>query len=186
MGAQNRLLNCIVAAFLSLVTFSLPGAAQDPALDDLFAELKTAEPRDAQRIAADIELAWTRSGSSAADLLLKRGKDALDAGDVKVAIEHFTALTDHAPEFAEGWHMRAMAYSEAEKFGPALADLEQALALNPRHYNAIASLGGVLYQIGRYDMAREAFDIVLSIHPHHEDVTEAVGAVEREIGGRDL
>ncbi|MEO1139211.1 MAG: tetratricopeptide repeat protein [Pseudomonadota bacterium] len=166
--------------------FSLPLAAQDNQLDELFAELLTAEPRDARRIAGDIELAWTRSGSSAADLLLKRGTDAMEAGDVMAAIEHFTALTDHAPDFAEGWHMRAMAYADAEMFGPALADIEKALALNPRHYNAIASLGGILYQIERYDMAKEAFEHVLAIHPHHEDVTDAMSAVEREIGGREL
>lgn len=186
MSVETRLLNCIVAAFLSLVMISLPAGAQDAALDEKFAELQTAEPRDARRIAKDIELAWTRSGSSAADLLLKRGTDAFEAGDVGVAIEHFTALTDHAPEFAEGWHMRAMAFAEAEMYGPALSDIETALALNPRHYNAIASLGGILYQIGRYDMAKEAFQLVLAIHPHHEEVTQAMGAVELEIGGRDL
>lgn len=186
MGVMNRLSNCIVAALLPLVMFSLPGAAQDAALDPLFAELQEAEPRDAARIAADIELAWTRSGSSAADLLVKRGQDALEAGNVKLAIEHFTALTDHAPEFAEGWHMRAMAYADAERFGPALADIEKALALNPRNFNAIASLGGILYHVGRYDMAKEAFELVLGFHPHHKEVLEALPMVEREIGGREL
>ncbi|MFN3211356.1 MAG: tetratricopeptide repeat protein [Roseovarius sp.] len=183
---MNRLSKCIVAALLLLVTFSLPGAAQDTALDPLFEQLKTAEPREANRIAKEIELAWTRSGSATADLLLKRGRDALEAGDTTAAIGHFTALTDHAPDFAEGYHMRAMAYADADLFGPALADIERALALNPRHYNAIASLGGILYHVENYHLAKQAFDLVLSMHPNHEDVAQVLPMVEREIGGWEL
>ena len=156
---MNRLSKYIVAAVLPLVMFSLPAGAQDPALDPLFEQLKEAEPQEANRISKEIELAWTRSGSATADLLLKRGRDALEAGDTKAAIEHFTALTDHAPDFAEGFHMRAMAYADAEKFGPALADIERALTLNPRHYNAIASLGGILYHVENYEKAKQAFDL---------------------------
>lgn len=186
MGVMNRLSKYIVAAVLPLVMFSLPGHAQDPALDPLFEQLKTAEPRDADRIAKEIELAWTRSGSATADLLLKRGRDALEAGDTKTAIEHFTALTDHAPDFAEGFHMRSLAYAEAEKFGPALADVERALTLNPRHFNAIASLGGILYHVERFEMSKAAFDLVLALYPHHKDVAQVLPMVEREIGGREL
>ncbi len=186
MGVMNRLSKRIVAALLLLVTFSLPSAAQDSGLDALFDQLRTAEPREASRISKEIELAWTRSGSATADLLLKRGRDALEAGDTRAAIEHFTALTDHAPDFAEGFHMRAMAYADAEMFGPALADVERALVLNPRHYNAIASLGGILYHVGRYQLAKQAFDLVLAMHPHHQDVMQVLPMVEREIGGREL
>ena len=37
------------------------------------------------------------------DLLLERGRKAMSEGDTNTAIEHLTALTDHAPNFAEGW-----------------------------------------------------------------------------------
>ena len=36
------------------------------------------------------------------DLLLGRGNEALEAEDYPTAIEHFSALIDHAPDFAEG------------------------------------------------------------------------------------
>lgn len=186
MSVRNTFLNSIVAALLATVMFSLPSEAEETRLDDLFSQLSSAEQAEARRVAKEIELELTKSGSPSADLLLKRGTDALDAGDVTAAIEHLTALTDHAPDFAEGWHMRAVAYSEAELFGPALADIEQALALEPRHYNAIASLGGILAQIDRMEMAKEAFELVLAIHPHHEDVSEALEHIERQIGGSEL
>ncbi len=167
--------------------FSLPSAAEESRLERFFAELAAAEDaKEARRIAKEIELEWTRSGSASADLLLKRGRDALEAGDVAAAIGHLTALTDHAPEFAEGWHTRAMAFADAELYGPALADIERTLALEPRHYNAMASLGGILAQSARPKMAKEAFEHALALHPFHEDVLQAMEHVNREIGGRDL
>jgi len=187
MGAQIRFLNRIVAAFLSIMVFSLPLAAGEAArLDHLFAQLQEADPRDARRIAKEIELEWSKSDSPAMDLLLKRGTDSFEAGDSQAAVEHFTALTDHAPEFAQGWHMRSLAYAELGLFGPALADIERALALQPRHYNAIASLGGILAEIDRPNMAIEAFERVLAIHPHHQDVSEALEHLQRASGSADL
>ncbi len=187
MSAKHLSLNSIVAAFAAIVAFSLPLAAQETRLDGLYADLsEAAEPKEARRLAKEIELEWTRSGSASADFLLKRGRDALQAGDIDEAIGHLTALTDHAPGFAEGWHMRATAFAAAELYGPAIADIERALALEPRHFNALASLGAILSAASRPEMAKEAFEFALAIHPHHEDVLKAMDHVDREIGGRDL
>jgi tetratricopeptide (TPR) repeat protein len=181
-------LNRIVAALAALVMFSLPASAQDAGrLDTLFEALRAAEEKsEARRIARDIEHEFTQSGSAAMDMLLKRGRDALEAGDSLAAIEHFTALTDHAPDFAEGWHMRSVAYSRVGLYGPALADIERALSINPRHFNAIYGLGVILEEVNKPDLAHEAFSRVLAIHPHHEAVTEAMERLDPEIGGRSL
>src|SRR6056297_1991587 len=140
MSAVLANLNRAVAALLFLCLFCAPGAslAQDgAAIDSLFARLKQADPGEAKRIGAEIRMEMAKSGSAAMDLLLKRGREALESGDTGAAIEHLTALTDHAPRFAEGWHMRSVAYARAELYGPALTDIERALALNPRHFPAI-------------------------------------------------
>ena len=94
----------IVAALSAVVMFSLPLAAvaQDGA-GDLLEELGSAQNEaQAQRIEKALFMEWSKSGSAAMDLLLKRGRDALEINDTGAAIEHLTALTDHAPEFAEG------------------------------------------------------------------------------------
>jgi|SRR6056297_103118 len=188
MSATSQHLNRIVAALLAVVMFSLPSAASDGArLDGLFEALKTAEtPAQARRVARDIEHALAQSGSPAMDLLLKRGNSALEAGDSEEAIGHFTALTDHAPDFAEGWHMRAVALAGEGLYGPALADVERALSITPRHFNAIYSLGAVLNEVNRPSMAYEAFSRVLAIHPHHEAARAAMDRLGPEVGGRDL
>jgi len=167
--------------------FSLPAVGQDRArLDDLFDRLDQAEPAEARRAARDIEHAWSQSGSPAMDLLLKRGRDALEAGDSQAAIDHFSALLDHAPNFAEGWHMRSVTFSRVGRYGLALADIERALALNPRHFNAIYGLGVILEELNRPEMAHRAFSRVLAIHPHHEAVTKALERLGSQVGGSAL
>ncbi len=120
------------------------------------------------------------------DLLLRRGRDALEEGDTRAAIEHLTALTDHAPDFAEGWYARAQAFYAADLFGPAVADLEMALALNPNNYNAIFGLGAILEQFGDEERAYDAYSRVKSMHPHHEDVEAALERLESQVDGTAL
>lgn len=186
MGDVIKYLNRIVAAGLAVVTFYLPLAAEESRLDTLLADLAMAPPQEAQRIAAEIELEWAKSGSAAMDLLLRRGEDALEAGDFAAAVEHLSAAIDHAPDFAEAWHLRSIAFFRQERFGLALHDIEQALALEPRHFNAIYGLGVLLDEMGRPDLARDALLRGQSIHPHHKDISETLERVSRKLGGADL
>ncbi|MFK7938257.1 MAG: hypothetical protein AB8B82_02680 [Roseovarius sp.] len=155
-------------------------------MNKLFADLLEAEDGPAQRIAGEIELELSKSGSAALDLLLKRGRDAFEAGQSKVAIEHLTALTDHAPEFSEGYYWRSLAFIQSEQFGPAFADLERALVLRPRHYGAIEALGFLLEEMNRPVMAHEAYERVLAIHPHHRDVKGALERLGPDVDGKAL
>jgi len=172
-----------------MAVFSLPGAAQEADETDesvLLNQLGEADPATALRLDRQLQAIWSKSGSASMDLLLKRGRDALEIDDVNVAIEHLTALTDHAPGFAEGWHARASAYYEAELFGPAMADLERTLALNPNNYNAIFGLGSILEIFGDEKRAYQAYQRVLAIHPHHEEVLSAVERLKRRVEGETL
>jgi tetratricopeptide (TPR) repeat protein len=178
--------NRIVAAFLAVFLLAMPGFGQTGALDDMFTRLKEADARGASRIEREIWNEWSKSGSAAMDLLLQRGRDAMAAGRTDEAIEHLTALVDHAPDFAEGWNARATAYYNARLFGPSVADIAQTLALNPRHFGALSGLGAIFEELGRKDQALEVYRAALAIHPHLAGVTEAVKRLEKEIGGTDL
>lgn len=179
-------LKCIVAAMAVSLAISGPIAAQSADEDALLSELAQSDPSDAIRIDRELQALWTKTGSSSMDLLYRRGQDALEEGDANAAIEHLTALTDHAPEFAEGWHLRAQAFFQAELFGPAVADLERALALNPNNYNAIYGLGAILEQFGDYDRAFEAYSRVKAMHPFHEEVDSALERLESRVSGTSL
>ncbi|QBF32433.1 tetratricopeptide repeat protein [Thalassococcus sp. S3] len=193
MSLQRPFLKLIVAAFLLLVTFSLPLHAQEqrPAADltdeaELLERLAGADKAEAAHLDRQLQALWRKSGSSAMDLLLRRGRDAIEVGDADAALEHLTALTDHAPDFAEGWHARASVYFEKEMYGPAVSDLERALFLNPNNYNAIFGLGTILETFEDYDRAFDAYQRALTIHPHHEDVLQAVERVKTKVDGQAL
>ncbi|MCG7624570.1 tetratricopeptide repeat protein [Epibacterium sp. Ofav1-8] len=196
MGRTCANLKAIVAAISLAVIPSLPTAisAQEAAAvnlsdlgeGDLLTRLQEADPADAAALDRELQALWSRSGSPAMDLLLRRGRDAMARGEWRLAIEHLTALTDHAPEFAEGWSERARAFFNAERFGPAVADLERALALNPNDYNAIFGLGQVFEYFGDPDRAYDAYQRAKAIHPHHEEVTKALDRLSAEVEGRAL
>ncbi|MEM7490492.1 MAG: tetratricopeptide repeat protein [Pseudomonadota bacterium] len=141
---------------------------------------------DALRLAREIEERWTHSGSAAMDLLLRRGKDAIEAGDYVRAIAHLTALTDHAPQFAEAWNQRATAFFLMERYGEAMSDIEQVLILEPRHFNALAGLGIILQQLDEPEAALKAFRAAQAAHPAEENVNAAIERLEQQTGGRTL
>lgn len=135
MKLRLHILNLAVAAGLALCLCDVAaqaGPAEDAArLEMLFAELQSADADGAARAEREIWRLWSHSGSAAMDLLLERGRKSMEQGDLETAIQHFSALTDHAPEFAEGWNARATAFFHAGRFGQSVADIQRTLALNP-------------------------------------------------------
>jgi len=120
------------------------------------------------------------------DLLLERGRDAMSAGMPDVAVEHLTALIDHAPEFAEGWNARATAYFQTGDFGPSISDIGHVLTLNPRHWGALSGLGMIFEQLEQPKKALDVYRAALAINPHLNDVKESVERLEKTVAGQDL
>ncbi|WP_323785294.1 tetratricopeptide repeat protein [Thalassovita sp.] len=189
MSAVSTNPKLIVAAIAAIVTFSLPLQAQDnPAegISDLLQQLEQADPADAKRIDRQIKLEWGNSGSPAMDLLLKRGREAMERGDLQTAADHLTALTDHAPDFAEGWHQRASAWFRLGRYGLALSDLERALTLNPNHYEALFGMAVILEQLDRPELAYRAYALVQQIYPHYDEAEKALKRLETRAQGQKL
>lgn len=173
---------CLACAAASA---ALAGHAAEP-LDRLYAELADPANAEWQRTQADILREWSKSGSPAMDLLLRRGKDAIEAGDLAAAIEHLTALTDHAPDFAEGWNARATAYYLSGQVGPSVSDIGRALALNEHHFGALDGLGMILEELGQDAAAIKAYRASLAIHPHQPTIHEALDRLEKKTTGTAL
>ncbi|MEE9388787.1 MAG: tetratricopeptide repeat protein [Paracoccaceae bacterium] len=155
-------------------------------MDQLFVELADVETPDWQRVVSDIWREWSRSGSASMDLLLERGRLAMQAGDIDAAIEHLTALTDHAPDFAEGWNARATAYFQAGLYGPSIDDIKRTLALNPRHFGALSGLGQIMEQLEFPEKALGAYRQVQAIHPRSRGIEETILRLEEMVGGTSL
>ncbi|MDR5651119.1 tetratricopeptide repeat protein [Ruixingdingia sedimenti] len=187
-------LNRVVAAVLFSAALSVPAPAQDapapvpqPQTEaELLADLARPDNRAWRRTQRALEMEWGRSGSAAMDLLLQRGRDALADGDPMAAIEHLTALTDHAPDFAEGWNARAAAFFAAGYYGPAIDDIARALTLNPHHFMALAGLGAIREEAGQDRRALDAYLAALAIHPHLEALKQAVARLKAKTDGLEL
>jgi tetratricopeptide (TPR) repeat protein len=190
MGIMKHLHKSIVAALLLGVWFSTPSSAQSLAdserLDLLFEQLLEADPDEADRIEGQIITEWGKSGSAAMDLLFRRGEDAMDAGTPDVAIEHFTALVDHAPDFTEGYNGRASAYYQMGLYGPAIDDLRQVLVLEPRHFGAMTGVAVVLEEIGRPEDALEVWRRVEALVPTDPEVASMIDRLEIQLQGETL
>ncbi len=176
----------IAAALAMLLLTGGALLAQDTSEEDaLFAELQGEAP-EWERIEDRILEIWSQSGSDAMDLLLERGRKSLEDGDFPKAIEHFSALIDHAPDFAEGYNMRATAYFLMGKYGLSIGDVQRTLALNPRHFGALSGLGIMLEEIGDKPHALEAFKAAQALHPFHDDVNDAIKRLEKLTAGSAL
>ena len=185
MKAHQRFLNPIVAALSAVFLLMAPAFADEP-LDGLFDRLKSADGRAAARLEREIWNEWSKSGSSAMDLLLQRRRDAMAAGNTAEAIDHLTALTDHAPDFAEGWNARATAYYQARQLGPSVSDIARALTLNPRHFGALAGLGAIYEELDNPQKALEVYRAALAIHPNLRGVSDSAKRLEAKVAGTDL
>jgi tetratricopeptide (TPR) repeat protein len=180
----------IVAASMTLFLFTSPVKGSNSATNDdvgaLLQELEQGDPVASRQAARALELEWSKSGSASMNLLLNRGEAALNRSDYRAAVDHLTALTDHAPHFAEGRALRARAWHHLDEPGLALSDLQQVLALNPNHFHALFGLGVTLEQLNRPKLALRAYRLVLNIHPQYEEATEAVSRLTPLVQGESL
>lgn len=187
VGASAAIVVLLAAIWANPVRADIHNGAP---MNDLFRELHdiqdSAQIGMAKRVAREIKMEWAKSGSPSMDLLLKRGRDAMDEQDFDAAIDHFSALIDHAPGFAEGWHGRATAFFRSSQYGFAIGDLEQTLALNARHFGAIYGLAVILEQMGDIDRAYDIYQEVRMLYPLHPEATKALLRLEVRVNGTEL
>jgi tetratricopeptide (TPR) repeat protein len=158
------------------------------ALDDLFKRLKGApSAEEAKGIASQIERRWQRSGSDTADLLMSRAQEAIreKGRDLPLAVELLDRVVANHPEWVEAWHQRGTAFFLLGDTERAIRDLQQVLAREPRHFNALSGLGYVLLGEGDRKRALEIFRKALDVHPHIEDLGKTVERLAPDVDGRD-
>ena len=160
--------------------------AQTSTLDELFEQLQEGDGGGYERIERKIWREWRRSGSDSVDFLLERGMDAMSNGNLTTAVEHFTAAIDHAPDFAEAWNMRATTFFMMDEFGLSVADIQETLRLNPRHFGALGGFGMILEQTERPKQAMGVYKKLLNVHPHNKAALAAFARLSELLQGTAL
>ncbi len=186
MGRILSYLKCAVAAASASLLLLTAAFASEDELEALFEGLLNADSATAAQIEGRIYDIWSKSGSESMDLLLERGREALAEGDSVTAVEHFTALIDHAPEFAEGYNARATAFYQQGQYGMAMEDIRRALAMNPRHFGALSGLALILEELGMSADALAAWREVERLNPNREGLADALMRLEHSVEGVTL
>jgi tetratricopeptide (TPR) repeat protein len=142
------------------------GAAQTAELDALFARLSAStSATDAREIADAIWVIWTQPDDP---VLAARVAEIITAGGLAGPVSQMVLLDQLVadyPDYSEGWNMRATAYFLRGAYDESLADIEKTLALEPRHFGALAGRGLIFHAQGKREEALEAIGAALDIHP---------------------
>lgn len=171
-----------------------PPAIQKPAaapvrgtLDDLFRRLKEAKnPQEAKSLATQIERRFARSGSDTVDLLAARANEVFSEGEAAIAIEIMDRAIVLKPDWAEAYHRRAIMFFAMDDWTRALADLNAALAREPRHFGALTGVGLVFQRLGDQKRAFAAYTKAYEINPSLESVKTILDRMRPDVEGRDI
>jgi tetratricopeptide (TPR) repeat protein len=186
-----RITPLLLALLLPLAAQGANSPASRPAattpLETLFGQLARApSPEVAKPIEEKIGAIFMQSGSASVDLLMSRAAAAQAAGDRDTARKLVDAVTDVAPNFAEGWHSRAGLQRAAGDDSGAIVSLERVIILNPRHFGAIVELGNMLEDYGNKAAALKLFRKALEYDPQLEGARRHVDALTRAVEGQGI
>jgi len=175
-----------LALLVLMPSFAL--AAPRPSEEDkLFAELKKADSPDAAKPLEDkIGDLFRTSGSPSVDLLMTRVGTALGQADNGTARALVEAITHAAPQYAEGWRLRAHMQRAANDDAGAMISLQKAVTLNPRHFLAMAELGEMLEDYGDKQGALKLYRRVLALDPQMRAAREREKALTKEVEGQGI
>lgn len=162
-------------------------AGPDTAASDLLDKLlEAANEAEAANIEQDIWDAWLVSGSATVDLMMSRGIEALEMQDLALARDMFDRAVLIRPDYSEAWNRRAMLFFNDGKYDEAIADLEQALKAEPRHFGAWIGLGMIFESSSEPAAALLAYRKALEVHPFAEAAKQGEARLIPQVEGRAL
>ncbi|MDY8107734.1 tetratricopeptide repeat protein [Fulvimarina sp. 2208YS6-2-32] len=161
-----------------------PAERAPETLDNLFSDLKKAgDEREARRTARKIQKRWQESGSATVDLLMLRATQAMGHKQPDIVLDLLDQAIILEPDFAEAWNRRATAHFASGAFGKSIADIEQTLAREPRHWGALMGLALILERTGNDEKALEVYREVLDVYPALQSAQDAVGRLAEKLTG---
>ena len=156
-------------------------------LDALFAHLKTTSvEEEGDAMVAEIWKLWLQSGRLEMDALMEQAVALMGNGLSALAMPLLDDIVARAPEWAEGWNKRATLFYVLGDHDRSLADIDRALALEPRHFGALAGLGLIRVARGENRAALAAFRRALAVNPFLKERFGLIPALEREVGEKPL
>jgi tetratricopeptide (TPR) repeat protein len=171
-----------IVALLLFGGVSTPAAQTGTAREALFVALAEAKAEpEARAIEQQIWTLWLKAPDHDSQLLLDQSIIAQQRLDYRSSLMLLAQLTERAPGYAEGWNQRAIVLFLMGAYEESLDAIERTLALEPKHFGALAGKGIILLGLGRNAAAQVALREALKINPWLKERTLITGEPERKI-----
>lgn len=182
---MKKLLPVFLIIGVIAASFAPVAAGQDDErLKTLFGRLnKTTSLEEARALESTIWEIWLEVTDPETRRTLQRGIVQMNSGNLKGALKSFAAVTESAPNFAEGWNKRATVYYLLADFDNSVKDIAKTLKLEPRHFGALSGLGLINIAVGRPEAAIKAYEQALAVHPHLVGVRASVKQLRQMLEG---
>jgi tetratricopeptide (TPR) repeat protein len=174
----------LLAADTSQASATSELATPKQRLDALFSELKRErDPEKAREISDRIRGEWRDSGSASINLLMQWAAKALEADRKASALDIFDQVIYLSPQYVEGWNQRATLHYRMGNYRKSMSDINQVLAIEPRHFGALAGMAAILTAAGKDELALRAWEQFLEIYPADRQAQEQLGDLEEKLAG---
>lgn len=135
-------------------------------MDAIIAALGAADSQaDAMVLTQELWTLWVDAPDAQAQALLDEGMRKRSGYDFLGSRDTLDRLVEYCPDYAEGYNQRAFTSYLRQDFAAALYDLDQALAINPRHIAALSGKALTLMGLGRMDAAQEVLRVAVDLNP---------------------
>ena len=162
------------------------GADRSKGLDFLFGALKAApDDASARHVEARIWAIWLQTPSDTVALLMGRAKAAMDAQQTDVALKLLDSIIKLRPDYTEAWNRRATLYYLKNDYTRSLADIQQVLVREPRHFGALAGLGMIMQDLGDDKQALAVYRRAVEVYPRLKGMDEKIKSLTEKVEGRD-
>ncbi|ASY70405.1 hypothetical protein SF83666_c29990 [Sinorhizobium fredii CCBAU 83666] len=153
-------------------------------LDALFLDLKKErDENEARELADRIRLEWQDSGSATVNLLMQSADKAITDDKKPVALDILDQVIALAPNYVEGWNRRATLHFQMGNYRKSMSDIYRVLAIEPRHFGAIAGMATMLEAAGKNELAMRAWQQFLDVYPSDRKAQEQFGELAEKLAG---
>ena len=143
-------------------------------------------PQEAAEVDQRIWLLWLHSEDKAVNRLMAQGVIAMQRGALDRALDRFDQIVERVPDFAEGWNKRATVLYMMGRHRESVADVQQVLNLEPRHYGALSGLGMILVAVGQEEDALEWLRRALELNPYLDGIRLLADELGERLKGKRI
>ena len=155
---------------------------RDIKLNQLFVELKANQSNDAFIVEQEIWKLWsTHPTDMKLTARFEEGAQFVRTQQLRKAIEIFTEVIKLDQNWAEAWNKRATVFYMMGKFKQSQEDIGKVLALEARHFGALAGQGLVNIQLKNYEKAILSYQQVKEIYPSMQSPEIMIRKIEELI-----